>query len=292
MNENRYITGESLIQFHRFLQQEERSAGTIEKYMRDVKNFAFWIKDQISMSSGFPCCEVTKDTAIRWKQYLLQSGRAPSTVNSMLAAVNTYFKFMSWQDLHIKAIRLQRSFFRSRDRELTKTEYEKLISAARRKGDEQLVLLMETICATGIRVSEVRYITREAAAKGRTQISLKGKLRMILIPGQLCQKLQKYARKKGIGSGELFLTTGGRRLDRRQIWAKMKALCGAAGVAREKVFPHNLRHLFARCFYRASRDISALANMLGHSSIETTRIYLISTGAEHMKILSRMHLIQ
>ena len=151
---------------------------------------------------------------------------------------------------------------------------------------------METICATGIRVSEVRYITREAAAKGRTQISLKGKLRTILIPGQLCRKLQKYARKKGIRSGELFLTTGGRRLDRRQIWAKMKALCGAAGVAREKVFPHNLRHLFARCFYRASHDISALANMLGHSSIETTRIYLVSTEDVYAKKIARLGLVQ
>lgn len=292
MSENRYITKESLIQFHRFLQQEERSTGTIEKYMRDVKNFAVWIKEQSSMSSGFSCCKVTKDTAVRWKQYLLQSGRAPSTVNSMLAAVNTYFKFMCWQDLRIKAIRLQKSFFRSSNRELTKTEYEKLISAARRKGDEQMALLMETICATGIRVSEVRYITREAVAKGRTQISLKGKLRTILIPGQLCRKLQKYARKKGIGSGELFLTTGGRRLDRRQIWAKMKALCGAAGVAREKVFPHNLRHLFARCFYRASRDISALANMLGHSSIETTRIYLVSTEDVYAKKIARLGLVQ
>lgn len=168
MSENRYVTEESLIRFQGFLQQEERSAGTIEKYMRDVKNFAAWIEDQSSVPSGFSCCKVTKDTAIRWKQYLLQSGRAPSTVNSMLAAVNTYFKFMCWQDLRIKAIRLQKSFFRSSDRELTKTEYEKLISAARRKGDEQMVLLMETICATGIRVSEVRYITREAAAKGRT----------------------------------------------------------------------------------------------------------------------------
>ena len=157
---------------------------------------------------------------------------------------------------------------------------------------EQLVLLMETICATGIRVSEVRYITREAAAKGRTQISLKGKLRTILIPGQLCRKLQKYARKKGIGSGELFLTRGGRRLDRRQIWAKMKALCRIAGVAREKVFPHNLRHLFARCFYRASRDISALANMLGHSSIETTRIYLVSTEDVYAKKIARLGLVQ
>ena len=211
MSENRYVTEESLIRFQGFLQQE-RSAGTIEKYMRDVKNFAAWIEDQSSVPSGFSCCEVTKDTAVRWKQYLLQSGRAPSTVNSMLAAVKTYFKFMCWQDLRIKAIRLQKSFFRSSDRELKKTEYEKLISAARRKGDEQMVLLMETICATGIRVSEVRYITREAAAKGRTQISLKGKLRTILIPGQLCRKLQKYARKKGIGSGELFLTTVGQQV--------------------------------------------------------------------------------
>ena len=197
MNENRYITKESLIQFHRFLQQEERSTGTIEKYMRDVKNFSAWIKEQSSMSSGFSCCKVTKGTAIRWKQYLLQSGRAPSTVNSMLAAVNTYFKFMCWQDLRIKAIRLQKSFFRSSDRELTKTEYEKLISAARRKGDEQMVLLMETICATGIRVSEVRYITREAAAKGRTQISFKRKTENDPDPGAALSEAAEICPEKG-----------------------------------------------------------------------------------------------
>ena len=282
MNNERTVTKESLMRFEKFLREEERSPGTIEKYLRDVRMFSGWL-------AGYP---VTKELTLAWKDELLQSGRAPSTVNSMLAAVNSFFHFMGWQELHLKAIRLQRSFFRSNGRELTREEYEKLVEAACRKGDEQLALLMETICATGIRVSEVRYITREAAAKGRTQISLKGKLRTILIPGQLCRKLQKYARKKGIGSGELFLTRGGRRLDRRQIWAKMKALCRIAGVAREKVFPHNLRHLFARCFYRASRDISALANMLGHSSIETTRIYLVSTEEIYAKKIARLGLVR
>ena len=217
---------------------------------------------------------------------------------------------MGWDDFHIKAIRMQKSFFRSSNRELTKAEYERLVAAAQRKGDEQLALLMETICATGIRVSEVKYITRQAIKTGKAQISLKGKLRTILIPQQLCRKLRKYAKKKGIGSSErsrlcessgscegggsceIFLTPAGRRLDRRQIWAKMKALCRIAGVAREKVFPHNLRHLFARCFYRASRDLSALANMLGHSSIETTRIYLVSTEDIYVKKIARLGLVQ
>lgn len=287
-----------MIQFHRFLQDEERSAGTIEKYVRDVRKFAAWIENQSAMAEGVLACIVTKETAIQWKQALQNSGRAPSTINSMLAALNSYFRFMGWDECRLKAIRLQKSFFRSSNRELTKTEYEKLVAAAQRKGDEQLALLMETICATGIRVSEVQYITREAIKTGRAQISLKGKLRTILIPQQLCRKLRKYANKKGIGasegggSHEIFLTPAGKSLDRRQIWAKMKALCRMAGVAREKVFPHNLRHLFARCFYRASRDLSALANMLGHSSIETTRIYLISTEDIYAKKIAHLGLVR
>ena len=315
MNEKRYVTEESLKRFKIFLQDEERSAGTIEKYMRDVRNFAVWLRHQdaanqfqdvtvpVCEPAAHPC-EVTKETAIQWKQFLLQSGRAPATINSMLAAVNTYFKFMGWSDIPIKAIRLQKSFFRSSNRELTKAEYERLVAAAHRKGDEQLALLMKTICAPGIRVSEVKYITWQAIKTGKAQISLKGKLRTILIPQQLCRKLRKYAKRKGIGFGgksrlcessgscEIFLTSSGRRLDRRQIWAKMKALCRMAGVAREKVFPHNLRHLFARCFYRASRDLSALANMLGHSSIETTRIYLVSTEDIYAKKIARLGLVQ
>ena len=181
--------------------------------------------------------------------------------------------------------------FRSTARDLTREDYTRLVETAQALGKDRLALLIETICATGIRVSEVRYITVEAARAGQTTISLKGKLRTILLPGKLCRKLLKYARKKKIASGEIFLTRSGRGLSRRQIWAEMKALCDRAGVERSKVFPHNLRHLFARTFYRACRDVAKLADVLGHSSIETTRIYLISTGAEHARQMAKLGLV-
>ena len=191
----------------------------------------------------------------------------------------------------MKHLRVQRQLFRDSARELSREEYARLVETARRLGRGRLSLLMETICATGIRVSEVRYITAEAVREGRTEIALKGKIRTILLPGKLCRKLEKYARQKKITSGELFLTRSGRPMSRKQIWAEMKGVCRAAGVAPSKVFPHNLRHLFARCFYRVSRDVAKLADVLGHSSIETTRIYLISTGAEHARTLDQLRLI-
>ena len=270
---DRFITKQTMDRFYEYLIEEERSSGTIEKYIRDVRLLQSWLGSD----------PVTKENAARWKQELLQSGRAPSTVNSMLAAANTYFRFMGWDELKLKSIRLQRRFFRENERELTKAEYQLLMETAKKRGDERLALLMETICATGIRVSEVPYITTDAIKKGRARISMKGKLRTILIPAQLCRKLRKYATKHRIGRGEIFLTKNGTRLERKQIWAQMKTLCKYAGIERNKVFPHNLRHLFARCFYRISHDISSLADVLGHSSIETTRIYLISTESEHIK---------
>ena len=279
---DRFITKQTMDRFYEYLIEEERSSGTIEKYIRDVRLLQSWL--------GYE--PVTKENAARWKQELLQSGRAPSTVNSMLAAANTYFRFMGWDELKLKSIRLQRRFFRENERELTKAEYQLLMETAKKRGDERLALLMETICATGIRVSEVPYITADAIKKGRARISMKGKLRTILIPAQLCRKLRKYATKHRIGRGEIFLTKNGTRLERKQIWAQMKALCKYAGIERNKVFPHNLRHLFARCFYRISHDISSLADVLGHSSIETTRIYLISTESEHIKKIAHLGLVQ
>ena len=279
---DRFITKQTMDRFYEYLIEEERSSGTIEKYIRDVQLLQSWLGS----------APVTKENAARWKQELLQSGRAPSTVNSMLAAANTYFRFMGWDDLKLKSIRLQRRFFRENERELTKAEYQLLMETAKKRGDERLALLMETICATGIRVSEVPYITTDAIKKGRARISMKGKLRTILIPAQLCRKLRKYATKHRIGRGEIFLTKNGTRLERKQIWAQMKALCKYAGIERNKVFPHNLRHLFARCFYRISHDISSLADVLGHSSIETTRIYLISTESEHIKKIAHLGLVQ
>lgn len=279
---DRLITPQRIAAFQTYLIEEERSRGTIEKYLRDVRLFAGWLQGEA----------VSRETATSWKQALLQSGRAPSTVNSMLAAVNTFFHYMGWKDLKLKSIRLQRRFFRENERELTKKEYEILMSTARRRGDERLALLMETICATGIRVSEVRFITAEALQKKRAQIALKGKLRTILLPDRLCRKLRCYAKAHRIRQGEIFLTRRGTVLDRKQIWAQMKALCQYAGIDREKVFPHNLRHLFARCFYQVSRDLSSLADVLGHSSIETTRIYLISTESEHIKKIAHLGLVQ
>ena len=276
--ENR-IKSSDLQQFAACLRQEEKSTGTIEKYLRDAAAFA-------AHMGGAP---VTKEAVASWRDGLVTRGYAPTTVNSMVASVNALLRFLGWEGCRVRALRLQRRMFRDQSRELTREEYERLLTAA--SGKPRLSLLMETICATGIRVSEVQYITVEAAREGRTQISLKGKIRVIMLPGKLCRKLLKYAGKQKIASGEIFLTRSGKGLTRRQIWAEMKALCDKAGVERSKVFPHNLRHLFARMFYRVTRDIAKLSDVLGHSSIETTRIYLISTGAEHARALDRLGLV-
>ena len=226
-----------------------------------------------------------------WRGYLLQAGRKPVTINGKLSALNKFFTFLGWADCRTKYLKVQRKLFRSTEKQLTKQEYIRLLEVAHSLGRERLALLMETICATGIRVSEVKYITAEAIRAGRTEIALKGKIRTILLPGKLCRKLKKYAGKRKIVSGEVFLTRNGKGMSRRQIWAEMKSLCEKAGVAPSKVFPHNLRHLFARTFYRVCRDVAKLADVLGHSSIETTRLYLISTEAEHVRQMERMGLI-
>ena len=275
------ITESQLSAYRRRLVSEERAAGTVEKYLRDLRLFAAWLAERA----------VSRERAAEWKAYLLDSGYAPVTVNAMLSALNGFFRFLGWEECRVKFLRIQRQVFREQARELTREEYGRLLEAARALGRERLELLMETICATGIRVSEVAYITVEATRRGRAEIQLKGKSRVILLPGKLCRKLLKYARHKKIASGEIFLTKSGKRLSRRQIWQEMKDLCGAAGVTPSKVFPHNLRHLFATVFYRACRDIVKLADVLGHSSIETTRIYLRTTGAEHARQLERLGLI-
>ena len=278
---NRKIGARELIGFADHLKSEERSPGTVEKYLRDVRSFAAWLDGR----------EVTKELAAAWKEHLLAEHYAPVTINSMLAAVNAFFRFAGWDECRVKFLKIQRRLFRESRRELTRQEYDRLLETARALGRERLALLMETVCATGIRVGEVRYITVEAAQTGRAEIALKGKIRTILLSAKLCRKLVKYAKQKKIASGEIFLTGSGKSLSRKQIWAEMKALCQKAGVEPTKVFPHNLRHLFARCFYQACRDVAKLANILGHSSIETTRIYLISTGAEHAKTLDRLRLV-
>lgn len=278
--EPRKITEETLAAFARQLGEEERSPATLEKYLREVRQFAAFLGGR----------EVTRELAAAWREEL-SARQSPATVNGKLTALDRLLAFLGWEDCRVKHLRVQRQLFRDSARELSREEYARLVETARRLGLGRLSLLMETICATGIRVSEVRYITAEAVREGRTEIALKGKIRTILLPGKLCRKLEKYARQKKITSGELFLTRSGRPMSRKQIWAEMKGVCRAAGVAPSKVFPHNLRHLFARCFYRVSRDVAKLADVLGHSSIETTRIYLISTGAEHARTLDQLRLI-
>ena len=248
-----HLTCEMLEAYRAHLTAEDRAPGTVEKYLRDVTAFFRWLE-------GRPA---VRETAAAWKEALLAYGCAPVTVNSMLAAVNGLFRFLGW-DQRVRLLRIQRRIFREAGRELTRGEYETLVRTARERGRERLALLMETICATGIRVSEVRYLTVEAARRGRAEIALKGKIRTILIPAKLCRKLLQYARKQNTASGEIFLTRGGKGLSRKQIWAEMKRLCVWAGVQAEKVFPHNLRHLFARTFYRVSRDVVRLADVLGH----------------------------
>lgn len=262
------------------LRSDERSPGTIAKYRRDATAFAEWLE-------GRPA---SKETAAGWKAYLLDHGFAPRTINSMLAAVNGFFGFMGW-GIKVKFLKIQHQLFRDTARELTRAEYDRLLTAAQESGQERLALIMETLCATGIRISELRYITIEAAEAGHATISLKGKIRTILLSTKLCRKLLKYARKQKIASGEVFLTKSGKGISRRQVWYELKRLCKSAGVEPSKVFPHNFRHLFATIFYRACKDIARLADVLGHSSIETTRIYLTVSGTEQARQLDRLGLV-
>lgn len=274
------ITQEHIDAYCLSLLADERTAGTIAKYRRDLTAFALWL-------GGRP---VSKENSTGWKAHLLNRGYAPRTVNSMLAAVNSFFRFAGW-NIKVKFLKIQRQLFRDATRELNRAEYTQLLAAARSNGQERLALIMETLCATGIRISELCYITVAAAQQGKATISLKGKIRTILLSTKLCRKLLKYAKKQKIATGEIFLTSSGKGISRRQVWHELKRLCAAAGVESSKVFPHNFRRLFAVTYYKASRDIARLADVLGHSSIETTRIYLTVSGADQARQLDRLGLV-
>lgn len=262
------------------LREQERSAATLQKYRHDLNELCGYLHN----------APLNKSTLIDWKELLI-SKYAPATVNSMLIAVNGYLRFYGWQGLSVKLLKVQKALLIDESKELTKAEYDRLVQEAQRKNNERLALVIQTICATGIRVSELRFITVESVQNGRVEISSKGKRRMVFLPDKLRQLLRNYVRKQKKTAGLVFTTRTGRPLDRSNIWRDMKGLCERAGVAPEKVFPHNLRHLFARTFYSLERDLSRLADILGHSSIVTTRIYTAESGIIHARQMGRLGLV-
>ncbi len=274
----RTITQIQIDDFHQHMILEEKSPATVEKYLRDIRAFAVFAGAR----------EITKEVVMEYKQRL-QERYAARSVNSMLAAINRFLGHLGWSDCRVRALKLQKSVYCAAEQELTREEYRRLLKAA--EGDERLHLVMQAICSTGIRVSELRFFTVEAAMRGEVVVRCKGKTRTILLPGKLCRRLTAYAERHGIAAGTIFLKRSGQPLDRKTVWAQMKALCRAAGVDGRKVFPHNLRKLFARAFYAVEKDIAKLADVLGHSSIDTTRIYIISTGTEHRRKIERLGLV-
>ena len=277
---NRRITQKNRCAFEQYLKEEEKSDHTVSKYLRDLDGFRRFTEGR----------NVSKELVLQYKAQLTKRYTVTSA-NSMIAALNTFLRFMHWEDCCVKQFKIQRSHFCPEERELTKQEYVCLVTAAKRKGNNRLQLILQTLCGTGMRVSELQYITAEAVSKGRAIVSCKNKTRTIFIVRELQKKLLRYIRDIGIHNGCVFVTKSGKPMSRCNIWREMKALCQETGVSPEKVFPHNLRHLFARTFYRAEKDLAKLADLLGHSNINTTRIYIVSTGEEHKRQIERMCLI-
>lgn len=275
------LTEQQISAFAIYLENEEKSENTIEKYIRDVRAFTVYVNGSC----------VTKEMVISYKNRLLSENYAAQSINSMLASLNSLFNFLGWVDCKVKSIKLQRQIYCPEEKELTKAEYMRLVNSAKQKGNERLNLLIQAICGTGIRVSELQYITVEAVKCGKSVVSLKGKTRSVFIVRELQKKLLRYAAEQKISSGAIFITRNGKPMNRTNIWREMKSLCEQAGVNPQKVFPHNLRHLFARTFYSIEKDIAKLADILGHSSINTTRIYIITTGNEHRQRMENMRLI-
>jgi len=275
----RTITARDLENFRDHLLREEKSAATQEKYLRDAGRF-------LDFASGRP---VTKELTISYKQTLVEQNYAVRSVNSMLAGLNSFLSFLGLADCKVKILRCQRQTYCPEERQLTKGEYQRLLAASGKQS--QLNLILQTICSTGIRISELRYFTVEGVRYGEVSVRCKNKTRRILVPGKLKRMLLDYAKSCHITVGTIFRSRTGNPLDRSNIWSRMKKLCQAAGVKPSKVFPHNLRKLFARTFYRNEKDIAKLADILGHGSIETTRIYIMTTGTEHRRKMERLGLI-
>ncbi len=276
----RKLTGELLNDFEKSMYEDEKSKATVEKYLRDLRYFVNFANNR----------ELDKTLILEYKAELVRT-YALTSANSMLAALNAFLRFAGWLDCTVKQFKIQKKAFCSEEKELSKEEYLSLVRTAENKNNERLSLLIQTICGTGIRVSEVEYITVEAVHRGEAIVSCKGKTRRVFIVSALRKKLLQYTKENGIKSGMIFVTKNGKAMNRSNIWAEMKKLCKEAGVSPNKVFPHNLRHLFARTFYGIEKDIAKLADILGHSNINTTRIYIISTGAEHRRKMENMQLI-
>lgn len=276
----RRITTEIIESYRDYLISEEKSEATMDKYLRDVREFSDWLGDR----------EFDKTAVLTYKTELTER-YAPASVNTILSSLNSFFAFNEWYELKVKTLKIQKQIFASDEKELTKAEYEKLLKAAKSKKNERLYLLMQTICATGIRVSELKHITVEAVCRGRAEINCKGKRRTVFIPSQLCQILKQYIKEQKIMSGSVFISKNGNPLNRSNIWTDMKKLCKSAGVSEKKVFPHNLRHLFARTYYSLQKDIVRLADILGHTSVNTTRIYTMESGEIHRKQIQKLGLL-
>lgn len=270
-----------LSDFRRFLVEEEKSTATIEKYLRDVRKFAVFLSGE----------EITKSKVLEYKSVLMES-YAPASVNAAIASLNSFFDFVNENSLKIKIVKIQRKIFVNKEKELSKEEYERLLKAAKQQSNSRLYYLMQTICSTGIRVSEIRFVTADAVRCGYVRINCKGKMRTVLLPDGLCKMLKEYIKICKIKKGPVFVTRNGKPLDRSNIWSDMKKLCESANVSKEKVFPHNLRHLFARTYYSIEKDIVRLADILGHSSINTTRIYTMETGDVHRRQIERLGLLK
>lgn len=275
------ITDDLIQKFKEYLQNDEKSCTTLEKYVRDITAFMEWSQNR----------EITKNLVLEYKQKLTGE-YAPASVNSILSSLNSFFACNGWFEYKVKMLKIQRKIFANKNKELTKDEYKKLLDAAKQKKNPRLYYLMQTICSTGIRVSELKFITVESIKTKQAIVHCKGKTRQIIIPAQLCKMLKKYIEEQKIESGSIFISKKGNALDRSNIWSDMKKLCETAGVLKDKVFPHNLRHLFARTYYFMQKDIVRLADVLGHSSINTTRIYTMESGEIHRQHLQMLGLLR
>lgn len=275
------ITSETILNFKTFLIEEEKSKNTVDKYIRDITFFMTWLCNR----------DVTKMLVLNYKTQLCQK-YAPSSVNAAISSLNSFFAFMNWHNIHIKTLKIQRKIFSNKEKELTKDEYERLLIAAKSKKNKRLYFLMQTICSTGIRVSELKFVTCEAVKQGQAVINCKGKMRTVFLPKELCKMLKEYIKERDIKTGSVFISKNKKPLDRSYIWKMLKNLCKVAEVSKDKVFPHNFRHLFARTYYSLQKDIVRLADILGHSSIETTRIYTIETGDTHRRQIQMLGLLQ